>query len=375
MDESLKIDIAWASRILAMHGHGDYTLGHVSVRDGDLVHMKRNGIGLEEVAPADVLTIDLDGNRVAGEGRIHLEAALHTEVYRARPDVRSVVHAHPPYATAFGCTDAELALLNHDAVLFKDGLAFFDDTAELIINREQGASVARALGDKRVAIMRGHGVLVTGQSLPWAIYAALTLERVIRIQAIPSQAGGGCVGDVRRVCYPPAGNGRRSVSHAGRTWLRRGSLRRRDRAAGDHEGAAGPFPAPDRHQNDPWSERNSHRGRRVGHRRAGYPQIHRMVAAGARARAAAGRARSQRCECARALDRHARRQPLLRRAAQRPGDPAHCLGRNRYARERRTHSLDATRRLLHRPAGDRATPRRDPDGNPHPDSDARWLIV
>ena len=192
MDESLKTDIAWAGRILAMHGQGDYTLGHVSVRDGsdsDLVHMKRNGIGLEEVTPADVLTIDLDGNRVAGEGRIHLEAALHTEVYRARPDVRSVVHTHPPYATAFGCTHAEFALLNHDSVLFKDGLAYFDDTAELIINREQAAAVARALGKKRVAIMRGHGVLVTGQSIPWAIYAALTLERVIRIQAFATQLG------------------------------------------------------------------------------------------------------------------------------------------------------------------------------------------
>ena len=189
MGDPLKTDIAWASRILALHGQGDYTLGHVSARDGDRVHMKRNGIGLEEVTPADVLTIDLDGNRVAGEGSVHLEAVLHTEVYRARPDVRSVVHTHPPYATAFGCTHAGLVLLNHDSVLFKDGLAYFDDTAELIISQEQGASVARALGDKRVAIMRGHGVLVTGQSIPWAVYAALTLERVIRIQTIASQLG------------------------------------------------------------------------------------------------------------------------------------------------------------------------------------------
>ncbi len=187
--EALLADIAWASRILAMHGHGDYTLGHISVREGDLVHMKRNGIGLDEVTPADVLTIDLDGNLVAGQGRIHLEAALHTEVYRARPDVRSVVHTHPPYSTAFGTTDATLEMLNHDAVLFKEGLAYFDGTAELIINREQGASVAAALGEKRVAIMRGHGVLVTGQSIPWAVYAALTLERVIQIQTIASQLG------------------------------------------------------------------------------------------------------------------------------------------------------------------------------------------
>lgn len=189
MGQSLQTEIAWASRILAMHGHGDFTLGHISVREGDVVHMKRNGIGLEEVTPADVVTIDLDANRVAGEGRIHLEAVLHTEVYKARPDVRSVVHTHPKFATAFGTTDAQLEMLNHDAVLFKEGLAYFDDTAELIINREQGASVARALGDKRVAIMRGHGVLVVGASIPWAVVTALTLERVIEIQAIARQLG------------------------------------------------------------------------------------------------------------------------------------------------------------------------------------------
>jgi L-fuculose-phosphate aldolase len=172
-----------------MHGQSDYTLGHVSVREGDVVHMKRNHIGLEEATPADVLTLDFDGNLVAGEGKVHLEAVLHTEAYRARPDVRSVVHTHPPYAVAFGATDAELHLLNHDAVLFKDGLAYFEDTAELIVNQAQGAAVARALGDKRALIMRGHGVLVTGQSIPWAVYAALTLERVIRIQAIANRLG------------------------------------------------------------------------------------------------------------------------------------------------------------------------------------------
>lgn len=189
MAHTLQTEIAWASRILAMHGHGDFTLGHISVREGDLVHMKRNGIGLDEVTPADVLTLDLDGNRVAGEGKIHLEAVLHTEVYRARPDVRSVVHTHPKFATAFGTTDARLELLNHDAVLFKDGLAYFDGTAELIINREQGASVAHALADKRVAIMRGHGLLVVGESIPWAVYTALTIERVIEIQAIAGAFG------------------------------------------------------------------------------------------------------------------------------------------------------------------------------------------
>lgn len=188
-DRSPHVEIAWACRILAMDGHGDFTLGHVSVRDGEVVHMKPNGIGLEEVAPGDVLTIDLDGHKLAGAGPVHLEAVLHTAVYRARPDVGSVIHTHPPYATALGATSADLQMLNHDAVLFKEGLAYFDDTAELIVNPVQGAAVAQALGNRRAVIMRGHGVLMTGKTVPWAVYGALTLERVIRIQTIAAALG------------------------------------------------------------------------------------------------------------------------------------------------------------------------------------------
>lgn len=187
--QTLHEQIAWASRILAMDGHGDFTLGHVSAREGGRIHMKRNGIGLEEVCPPDVLTIDLDGKKVAGDGTVHLEAVLHTAVYRARPDVNAVIHTHPPYTTAFGATDAKLALINHDAVLFHDGLAYFDDTAELIVRPDQGDAVATALGDKPVVIMRGHGVLIAERSVPWAVYTALTLERVIRLQTIATSLG------------------------------------------------------------------------------------------------------------------------------------------------------------------------------------------
>ncbi len=189
-DQSLREQLVWACRILGMGGHGDYTLGHISVRDADNnVLMKRNGIGLEEVSDDTLLTIDLNGKRVAGDGPIHLEAVLHTAVYRARPDVNAVVHTHPLYSTAFGAVDARLEMINHDAVLFYDGLAYFDDTAELIVTPAQGEAVASALGDKRVVMMRGHGVLVTGKSLPWVVYTALTLERVLQIQAIANSLG------------------------------------------------------------------------------------------------------------------------------------------------------------------------------------------
>jgi len=190
-DSELREQVAWACRILALHGHSDLTLGHVSARRpvGDSYYLKRKGLGLEEVTPDDVVGLDLNGGRIWGQGEVHLEAPLHTEVYRARPDVGAVVHTHPPMTTALGATTAGLEFLNHDGVLFPDGIAAFEETPELITMPLQGEAVAKALGMRKAVLLRNHGVLVVGQDVPWAVYAALTLERAVQIQLIASSLG------------------------------------------------------------------------------------------------------------------------------------------------------------------------------------------
>ena len=82
VDSGLRERVAWSCRILAMGGHGDYTLGHVSARaaGGEHILMKPNGLGLEEVAPGDLLALDLEGAKLSGAGPIHLEYVLHTEI-------------------------------------------------------------------------------------------------------------------------------------------------------------------------------------------------------------------------------------------------------------------------------------------------------
>src|SRR5919201_5001116 len=133
--QSLREQVAWACRILALEGYADLTLGHVSARgpEGD-IWIKRKGVSLDEVEPDDVVAID-DTDAV-----LHLETVIHTGVYGARVDVGAVVHGHPPYATALAATGAELALLTHDAVLFAGGLGRFDEP-DLIVDDEQGAAV------------------------------------------------------------------------------------------------------------------------------------------------------------------------------------------------------------------------------------------
>jgi L-fuculose-phosphate aldolase len=189
--ESVRDQVAWACRILAIEGYADLTLGHVSARvpGRETACIKRKGVSLDEVGPDDVLEFDLGDHGIFDSPDMHLEAVLHTEVYKLRPDVGAVIHGHPPYATAFGATGADLEILTHDAVLFTDGVASFDETPELIVEPAQGRAVAAALGQRQAVIIRNHGVLVVGRDVPWAVLAAVTLERAVMLQSIASSLG------------------------------------------------------------------------------------------------------------------------------------------------------------------------------------------
>ncbi len=183
MAQTIREEIACACRILALEGYADLTLGHVSARGPDgSIWIKRKGISLDEVEQGDVVEADAD------DVELHLETVLHTAVYAVRPDVGAVVHGHPPYATALAATGAEFEVLTHDGVLFADGLGRFD-APDLIVDDEQGAAVAAALGSHRAALLRNHGVLVVGKDVAWAVLAAVTLERAARLQSIASTLG------------------------------------------------------------------------------------------------------------------------------------------------------------------------------------------
>jgi L-fuculose-phosphate aldolase len=183
--------VAIACRVIALEGYVDLTLGHVSARNpGErTIWIKRKGVGLDEVEPSDVIALDIDDPAALESADYHLESVMHTEVYRLRPDVGSVVHGHPVYGTALGSTDGELQLLTHDAVLFADGIGAYDDGPELIVDRDQGRRVALALGSRRAALLRNHGVVIVGSDVRWAVLAAVTLERAIRLQSIATMLG------------------------------------------------------------------------------------------------------------------------------------------------------------------------------------------
>ena len=227
--EEVRSRVAWACRILASEGYQDLTLGHVSARDPERpgrMWIKRRGVTLGEVTPAQVIEFELGGDLRDASEEMHLEAVLHTEVYSRREDVGAIVHGHPPYATAFAATDADLLHLSHDAVMFDRGLAIYEGPPDLITEPEQGSEVAEALGERSVVLLRNHGVLVAQRDLAWMVLAAVTLERAVRLQSIATTLGGAMpiepmlVDELRRRKYSDG-----LVDEYWRAWVR--DLRRR----------------------------------------------------------------------------------------------------------------------------------------------------
>src|SRR5205085_8907509 len=120
----LRQRLAIAGRILAAAGQSDFTRGHISARlpDRALFLMKPHSAGLDEIAAENLLTIGLDGEVVAGEGRRHSEVYIHSEVYKARPDVNCVLHTHPPYVVALSATGRPMRAHSQPGALFHEAL-------------------------------------------------------------------------------------------------------------------------------------------------------------------------------------------------------------------------------------------------------------
>ena len=191
--QALKEKLVLACQILANEGQGDFIWGHVTVRSPerpDRIFMKPHMMGLSDVTAADVITVDIDGNKVEGKGRRHTEVFIHTEVMRARPDVQCVVHTHPPHCIVFGALGKKMQPIGHYGSLFCEALPVFDKTTDLITDQVWGRAVAQDLGDKHVLLLRNHGIVATGPYIEEAVMRALFLDIACKMQITAESAGG-----------------------------------------------------------------------------------------------------------------------------------------------------------------------------------------
>ena len=189
--------LVYANRILYDQGIVD-GLGHVSVRhpDQEDVFLLSCNRAPGMVKRQDIVCYDLDGNAVSKTNeRPYLERFIHSEIYRARPDVVAVVHSHSPSVIPFAITQNPLKPVFHMSGFLGSGSAHFEireaagNTDMLIRSAYLGEALAKSLGKHNCVLMRGHGSTVVGTSLEQVIYRAIYAEVNAKLQLAANGLG------------------------------------------------------------------------------------------------------------------------------------------------------------------------------------------
>jgi HCOMODA/2-hydroxy-3-carboxy-muconic semialdehyde decarboxylase len=185
--------------------------GHLSVRHDKNPNrfFMSKAIAPELIVPEDIMEFDLDSKPIDARGREgYQERFIHSEIFRARPDVNAVIHAHTPSLLPFTASDVPLEPVQQQVTFLPARVAMFrnGDRGDTIVNHEQARAMTKALGNDGALLLHGHGVVVVGNSIPTVVGRAIELElngRVLRdilamggkpLPLLPNPKGGGGYG-------------------------------------------------------------------------------------------------------------------------------------------------------------------------------------
>lgn len=194
--DEVKEKLARSCRIIAMQRATEKGRGHQCYLhpDGDKVlipgHLHDYGKAIADIQGEDIVTMDFEGNVLEGKhpepmGEFH----AYTSVFRARKDVKSVVHCHPPYANILAAAGKSILPITRDGCLFYEGVPVYEGYPLYVGTREMGEELVETLGDKRAVLHKGHGAFVVGRSIEEALIRTLSLEKAAETQVFASILG------------------------------------------------------------------------------------------------------------------------------------------------------------------------------------------
>lgn len=190
VSDAFLADLAAASHILAAQGVVD-AFGHISQRhpDDPNRYFMSQSMAPALVTPDDIIEYSLDSEPCNANGRnSFLERFIHGEIFKARPDIISIVHSHSPSVIPFSLVDEKMKAMFHNAAFLAAGVPVFDisekfgATDMLVCDGDKGIAFAESLGEKDIALMRAHGSVACGDTLQSAVFHAVYTEVNARIQ-------------------------------------------------------------------------------------------------------------------------------------------------------------------------------------------------
>ncbi len=179
----MKKEIAYFMRRLYRQKLTTTSGGNISVRKDKSVFITPSAIDKGEMLAEQVGELDLEGNIIESKHKLSIETAMHLAIYKARPDVSAIVHAHPPYGTAYASSNKTLnSKLTSEGSLVLGNIAFAkyalmgtQDLADLVANEAKNSNAI---------LMENHGVIALGETLLEAFDKLEVLEFTAKMNFI-----------------------------------------------------------------------------------------------------------------------------------------------------------------------------------------------
>jgi ribulose-5-phosphate 4-epimerase/fuculose-1-phosphate aldolase len=193
-ERGARVDLAACYRLAAHFGMNEGIDNHLTLLVPgytDRFLLAPFGLHWSEVRASDFMVIDFNGHMLSGRGPIEDTALyIHLPVHRLAPQARCALHTHMPYTTAMCMLEnPRLEMAGQSALGFYEEIAYECDYNGLAFDHTEGERLARALGSKSVLMMRNHGVLVVGESVPQAFERLYFLERAAQAQVLALSTG------------------------------------------------------------------------------------------------------------------------------------------------------------------------------------------
>ena len=171
----LREQLANATRMMVMADLMDYS-GHLSARapGTNRILIQPRDSSRAFLRPEEILVLDISGKVIEGDIPAPAEVVIHLGIYRARDDVFAIAHAHPPYSIMFTMAEQPLIAMRHYGYRFVNMPTHMDTTH--IRSDQQGAEIAETLGKGRYMMLRSHGSVVVGETIPQIFLDSLEME-------------------------------------------------------------------------------------------------------------------------------------------------------------------------------------------------------
>jgi ribulose-5-phosphate 4-epimerase/fuculose-1-phosphate aldolase len=192
-ERTLRVELAACYRIFAMLGWTELIYNHITLRvPGPELHFLINPFGLHysEVTASNLVKVDAEG-RIIGESRWPVNPAgftLHSAIHQGVQGAHCVMHTHTTAGCAVAGSRAGLAIENFYAAQLSDRLAYHDFEG-VTIHADEGPRVVRSIDSKPAVILRNHGLLSWGETVPLAFAYLWTLQRACEIQVASAALG------------------------------------------------------------------------------------------------------------------------------------------------------------------------------------------